>query len=224
MKHIKKFLFTTFCLPLALLGVLSAGTDGEAAPAKEAEKQDEKPESKSTEKDGPASADDALSMTQDELDALIEKRLARERHKWEREHPGTKKTGEEQKDQKKDDTAAGDGGAAKIAAANHRLVQSEAKAVALTLGVKPERTAYAVRMADLSHVDVNDELGADGEAIKKAMEQVLKDIPELKGSRTDDRKTPGFHIGGDGDGSGRDKDGKKAGMSYRDAIAAYYKK
>lgn len=68
--------------------------------------------------------------------------------------------------------------------ANARIVQAEAKAVALSLGIKSERVPYALRMADLSDVDVSDEGEPDEAAIKKALETVLKDIPELKAETT----------------------------------------
>lgn len=170
--------------------------------------------------DGKKDPDDAgdKKFTQDDLDDAVEKRLARERRKWERDHPEAKKAGDEKKDQDKDDKSADDGSAAKIAAANQKLVQSEAKSVALTLGVKSDRVAYAVRMADLSKIDVDDELGVDGEALKKAIEQVLKDIPELKPTE-EQKKGSGFKVGADGNKSDKDKK-----VSLKDAVAAHYKK
>lgn len=157
-------------------------------------------------------------FSQADIDDAVEKRLARERKKWEREHPEGSKKAEGDKKDPEDKQPADDGSAAKIAAANQKLVQAEAKAVALTLGVKADRVAYAVRMADLSKIDVDDELGVDSEAVKKAMEQVLKDIPELKPTE-DQKKGSGFKIGADGDQSGQDKK-----TSLKDAVAAHYKK
>lgn len=180
--------------------------------------------------DEPNQQEEEKKFTQSDIDDAVEKRLAREKRRWEREHPEVKKDGKGGKpdpDKKTDtpDTDAVKQQAEKqIAAANRKLVQAEAKAVALSLGVKPERVGYAVRMADLGKVDVDDELGADTGAIKKAMDQVLKDIPELKGSQTDSKNAPGFKIGGDGDGNGKNKGGKNTDASYRDAIAAHYKK
>jgi len=172
---------------------------------------------KDGDKDDDSGADEK-KFSQADLDDAVEKRLARAMKKWEREHPEAKKAEDDKKDQGKDDKSADDGSAAKIAAANQKLVQSEAKAVALSLGVKSDRVAYAVRMADLSKIDVDDELGVDGEALKKAIEQVLKDIPELKPTE-EQKKGSGFKVGADGDKSGTDK---KVGL--KDAVTAYYKK
>lgn len=213
--------FIGFGAPLCALRFADGGSgDDEDKDDDKGGKSDSKGKEKDKGKDDSDQQEPEKKYSQVDLDAAVESRLARERRKWEREHPELKKDGGDEKDQKKDDSPADDGSAAKLAAANQKLVQAEAKAVALSLGIKSERVAYAVRMADLSKIDVDDELGVDGEAVKKAIEQVLKDIPELKpAEKADEKKGTGFKVGADGDNSGDDKK-----VSLKDAVAAYYKK
>lgn len=219
----KKWLSAIFGVPFYQLRFADGGGSGSGSGSEGDDKGDNKKDSSGSEKKDEDKKDDSdaddKKFSQADLDDAVEKRLARALKKWEREHPEAKKPDDEKKDQGKDDkVAADDGTAAKIAAANQKLVQAEAKAVALTLGVKSDRVAYAVRMADLSKIDVDDELGVDNDAVKKAIEQVLKDIPELKPTTEDQKKGSGFRVGADGDKSGQDKK-----TSLKDAVAAYYK-
>lgn len=102
---------------------------------------------------------------------------------------------------------------AKLQAATAKLVTASARAAALELGIPADRAAYAVRMADLTGVKIDDNGDPDGDAVKKAVEKVLTDIPELKG-------TAGFRVGA---GTPAGKSGGKR-VSYAEAIAAHYKK
>lgn len=134
-------------------------------------------------------------FTQADVDAAVEKKLARERRKWEREQTTAQPAAAAEKpvEQK---PAAADESAARIAKANAREVMTAAKLAAVSLGVPASRAAYAARMADLSGVEVDDVDGPDTDAVKKAMEAVLKDIPELKPAAAADQK-PGLKIGAD---------------------------
>ncbi|GEM_PF-5642320 len=216
----KKWFSGTFGIPYYQLRFADggSGSGGEGDDKGDDKKDDSGKDDKDDDKKDDSGADEK-KFTQADVDDAVEKRLARALKKWEREHPEAKKADEDKKDKDKDKQPADDGSAAKLAAANQKLVQAEAKSVALTLGVKADRVAYAVRMADLSTIDVDDELGVDSEAVKKAMEQVLKDIPELKPTQEQQKKGAGFKVGGDGDSSGGDKKG-----SLKDAVAAFYKK
>ena len=102
---------------------------------------------------------------------------------------------------------------AKLQAATAKLVTASARAAALELGVPADRAAYAVRMADLAGVKIDDNGDPDADAVKKAVEKVLADIPELKGAT-------GFRIGAQDTAN---KSSRKR-MSYADAVAAHYKK
>lgn len=90
-----------------------------------------------------------------------------------------------------------------IARANAVLVKANAQIQAANLGVKSNKLDYVVKMADLSKVTIGDDGNPDEAAIKSAVEQVLKDVPELK----DTKESSGFKIGADGDkGSEGDND------------------
>ncbi|MBP5261271.1 MAG: hypothetical protein J6Z43_03985, partial [Clostridiales bacterium] len=81
-----------------------------------------------------------------------------------------------------------------IARANAVLVKANAQIQAANLGVKSNKLDYVVKMADLSKVTIGDDGNPDEAAIKSAVEQVLKDVPELK----DTKESSGFKIGADG--------------------------
>jgi len=66
--------------------------------------------------------------------------------------------------------------------ADARIIRAEAKVQALALGVKPERLDYVLKMVDLSPVKIGEDDEPDVEAIKKIIDAVLTEIPELKGS------------------------------------------
>lgn len=87
-----------------------------------------------------------------------------------------------------------------IAKANAVLIKANAQIQAANLGVKSNKLDYVVKMADLGKVTIDDDGNPDEAAIKEAVEQVLKDVPELK----DSKETSGFKIGADGN---KDKGG-----------------
>ena len=57
-----------------------------------------------------------------------------------------------------------------------------AQAAASALGIKPERVAYALKLADLSGVKVEDDMAVDQQAVTDALKKVLDDLPELAGT------------------------------------------
>lgn len=67
-------------------------------------------------------------------------------------------------------------------AANARMVAAEAKAAAIALGVKPDKVTYLLKLADLSAIEPAEDGSIDVKAVNAAIETVLKDLPELKGS------------------------------------------
>lgn len=121
-------------------------------------------------------------FTQTELDAAVEKRLQQDHRKWQREQAdaSTEPKGSENEN--------------RLEKANRRHLLAEAKLAAVSLGVPAKRAGYAARLADLSNVAIDEEKGPDKTAIQKAVETVLRDIPELKGTSQNDPKT-GLRIG-----------------------------
>lgn len=79
--------------------------------------------------------------------------------------------------------------------ANKRLINADAKTLASTMGVKPDRVDVVVRLANLKDVTVDEDGSVDKAAVKKALEDALKLVPELK--QTDENRA-GFKIGGGG--------------------------
>ena len=126
---------------------------------------------------------DGQKLSQSEVDKAIEKRLTRARKQWEKEQEEKaakdKMTAEERLKAEKEEAERK--AVEREKAANSRAIKAEAKSLAASLGVKPERIDYAVRLADLSGVDVDDDGEPDTREIKLALEAVLKDLPELKG-------------------------------------------
>lgn len=142
----------------------------------------------------------AKTMTQAEIDAMIEKRLARARKQWESEQEEARKKEQMSAEERlKAEKEEAERRAQEVqAAANQRLINAEARVQAVTLGIKPERIAYALKLADLSGVEVDGQGNPDAAAIKAALEAVLNDLPELKGTQAPGKSGSEFTGGGGG--------------------------
>ncbi|MCU0273822.1 MAG: hypothetical protein MUE34_11380, partial [Acidimicrobiales bacterium] len=102
---------------------------------------------------------EVLKLTQAELDAMIEKRQARDRTLWEKElkaeaekakmDEATRLTAEKAEAEAKATEAT--------TRANTRLVTAEAKLAAAAAGVPADRVAAFVKLADLSDIEVDDD-------------------------------------------------------------------
>lgn len=79
--------------------------------------------------------------------------------------------------------------------ANNRIIQAEARIQSIGLGIKPDRVDYAVRLAELRGVQIDENGEVDKAAVKSALEEVLKGLPELKANHDGGA---GFKIGGAG--------------------------
>lgn len=81
-------------------------------------------------------------------------------------------------------------------AAHQAIAEKEAVMEAVAFGLDAGTIPYLIRLADLSEV-----IGEDGkvnkETLKKALEDVLKDVPQLKPKKEENK---GFQIGSGGDG------------------------
>lgn len=140
------------------------------------------------------------TFTQDELDRLIQQRLQRERKKWEQQLEEERRkaamTEAERLKAEKEEAERRAQEAQQQAA--QRLIQAEAKVVAVEAGVKPDRIPYVLRLADLSSVDVDENGQVDATALRAAIEAVLRDVPELKGATTAPGKSGADFTGGTG--------------------------
>lgn len=157
------------------------------------------------------------SFTQADVDAAIEKRLARERKQWEAKLEDEKKKAslEETERLKLEKDQAEQAAQETTETAKQALVRSKAEVVAVQVGANPERVAQVVKLADLADIDVDDDFTVDAKAVKKAIEQVLSDVPELKASKTASRSGTDGH---EFNGSGGDGDQRKEGL--KGAIAS----
>lgn len=91
----------------------------------------------------------------------------------------------------------------RIEAAKRALIRVSAQAAAVQLGVRPERVDYALKLADLSGVEVGDDMAVNQEAAVAALKAVLNDLPETGGRCNE-------HTGGQ---SGRDATGGRKRQS-----------
>lgn len=80
--------------------------------------------------------------------------------------------------------------------ANLRLIRSEAMVQAMGLNIRPDRVNYAIRLADLSGVTVDEQGNPDETAIREALGQVIKDLPELTNQKEEAQS--GFKLGAPG--------------------------
>lgn len=147
---------------------------------------------------GDAGKSGGKTFTQDELDAILAKRLARERKAWEQQIEEERKKQQMSVEErlKAEKEEAEKRAQAAQEAANQRLIHAEARVQAVTLGIKPERIAYALKLADLSGVEVDEQGNPDAAAIKSALEAVLNDLPELKGTVVPGKSGSEFQGGG----------------------------
>lgn len=133
-----------------------------------------------------ASQEPEGKLSQADVDAIVEKRLARERKKLrstieseEAEKARRARMDETQRLQVERDDAEKKATAV-VERANQRIVKAEARAVAASSGVAAEKLSYVVRLAELDGVDVDSDTGEpDVDAIQAAISKVLTDIPEL---------------------------------------------
>lgn len=152
---------------------------------------------------GSAAGNTEKTFTQAEVNEMIEKRLARERKKYNnppaaQEQGATDEEGSPAVQQVEVDVTeeARQQAAVIIAQANQRLIQAVAQSEATKLNINPDYVVDAVRLADLSTVKVNDDGTVDTQSITAALEAVLTRIPVLKA--TAEAQAGGFKVGGQG--------------------------
>lgn len=158
---------------------------------------------------GEGSKDDMISKeeVQKQIDAAVKKRLKEEKIRNDRAFNDFKKSlsGEEGKEGKGDD--GGDNNSngndeatrkaeALVAKANQTLIDSSAMTEAIKLGADPKHVSDAVRLADLSKIEVGEDGTIDTKEISKALDDVLKRVPAFKTQQQEG--SSGFRVGGEG--------------------------
>lgn len=166
---------------------------------------------------------DVVTMSQKELDDLIEGRLGRAKKKWDSDAEEARKKAEmtdserlkaekEEADKASKDT---------VQKAADKVRRSEARARLASAGVSPERVDRAVKLLDLADIDVNDDLDVDEKSLKKAIDDLLKEWPELVGSGGNSAGGSDFIGGGGGRGKISNEDFAK--MSLKEKQELYQK-
>lgn len=121
-------------------------------------------------------------LSQAEVDRIVqrEKRKAAEAARREFEEQAANAALSETERLKADKAAAEKAAADAMSAANQRLINAEARVTALDLGFKPDRIAAALKLADLSDIDVDEAGTVSGDALTAALSSVLTQFPEWK--------------------------------------------
>jgi hypothetical protein len=150
----------------------------------------------------PPTKTESKTFTQEDVDALIGKRLAQERRQWEADakQAAEREKMDEAERLKAEKADAEKAAADRVAAANQTLVKADAKVAAIAAGVKAERIDAFLRHVDTADIAVDDDGSVDGAAVKAAVDKALADVPEFKAAPG----TPG-RSGGELDGGGTDK-------------------
>lgn len=111
---------------------------------------------------------------QAELDAQIQKRLARESKKHQKELAALQKPSEEQVNLADENQALKN----QIASLNKQIISQEAAKIASGLNVKPDRLEAFVKIANLSEIELDDK-GTYKDEIKEIVEALIKEYPEF---------------------------------------------
>ena len=170
---------------------LVAGGDGSDDDDKDKDKKKDDDKNKDADKDKDDELDkDKTSFTREEMEDILKSRLNRERKKFS-DYDDLKEKAKKFDDAEKeklDDLdrerlarqEAEEAAEKKVTKANKRAIVATAALEAAALGVHPKKIKFAIKCADLDDVEVDDDGEVDSDAVTKALEAVLKDMPELK--------------------------------------------
>lgn len=76
--------------------------------------------------------------------------------------------------------------------ANLRLVRGAAMVKAAQMNIRPDRVEHAIKLADLTGIEVDDNGDVNNESLTQALEKVTQEMPELL--KSEDGKH-GFKLG-----------------------------
>ncbi len=155
-------------------------------------------------KDGPgglgAPAPAGKTFTQEEVDAIVQRRLTRAESDWKAQAKADAEKAklDEVERLKVEKQEADDRAAEAEKKAQQALVAAEVKVAILAAGAKPERIEKILRLVDLESIGVADNV-PDAKAIEAAIALVKADLPELFGAGGTQRSGADFS----GQGSGK---------------------
>lgn len=188
MKILKKLLFTIFLLPLLPLFGIPEGA-APAEPPKETPPKEASPE------------EPPKTHTQADVDKAVKERLKREKENHAKAIDELKKkitppdpnNPETPPETSTQSDPIAQQAQTMLAAANQRLVEATATTEAVKLGADPKYVTDVVKLADMSKIEVKEDGTIDAAAIAKAIDDVLKRIPNFKTSQD---AQGGFKVGG----------------------------
>lgn len=133
------------------------------------------------------------TFSQDEVNKLVAREKKRAADAARKEHEDeAKKAALSETDKLKADLAERDKAiVATTERANRRAIAAEAQVQALAAGIRPDRVAAAIRLADLAGVECDDAGEPDVAAITASIQAILKDYPEWAASAAGDGKGVG---------------------------------
>lgn len=224
MKRLKKLLMMLMLFPVFGMmaipddgGSDSGGSDGD----KSKDSGDENKDKKDSDSDGDKknkddkkdSQNEEKKFTQKDVDKIVKDRLARERKKANDDSNKDKDTNTDISADKDSKDSSGEGDKAqdnevqmKLETAKAAVLMSTAQIEASKLDIDPNYISQVVKLADLSEIEIGDDMQPDVSAISKAIEQVLKDTPVFK--RTENN-SGGFKVGGSGNNTNENLWGNK---------------
>lgn len=121
-------------------------------------------------------------FSQQDLDDIITKRLARERKQWEKalEEERKKANMDELERVKHEKEKVEEEATTTLLKASEKLVCAEAKVQALALGIEAKKLSYVLKLADLDTAELVTETGeVDEKGVKTAIKAVVADFPDL---------------------------------------------
>lgn len=121
-------------------------------------------------------------FSQQDLDDIIARRLARERKQWEKalEEERKKANMDELERIKHEKEMAEEKASATLLKAGELMVHAEAKVQALALGIEAKKLPYVLKLADLDIQELVDENGeVDEKGVENAIKTVVADFPDL---------------------------------------------
>ncbi|WP_343274615.1 hypothetical protein [Ligaoa zhengdingensis] len=178
---------------LPIIGI--PGSDDEEKPGKQdaEDKSSENMEKTGEEeqKGQETGGDKPVNLTQKELDALIDRAFKKGARKA-TAGTGLKKPTEGQQESLEADVEE------RMKAANDRLLEGTVRGLAADLGMTAKGAKAAAKLADFSGC-FNQAGDLDDEAVKDALEDFLKEYPEFKQQKQEEKG--GFKVGADDPGS-----------------------
>lgn len=99
-------------------------------------------------------------------------------------------------------------------------INTEVDKVAISLGVDPTRLSLVSRLIDKNSISIDDEYKIDSETVKKAIEDVLELVPELK-KQVVNEQVGGFRFGASKDTTNAEPKTAK-NLSLRESLALKY--